>query len=346
MKVLVAGSFESNDSRVQEIELLCGALGEAIVSQGHTLLNGCMSNLDKIVAEAAHRRLMQMQQSGGSTVQLQVTSSPLNHQSLDPDKRIISYVMAGKPPIHNLGKVIRSRLADWELCSETLFIPEQIQMADAVILISGGTEGTFRAANWARIDSKPLLPVAIFGGAAAKIYDQETDCFDKKYAHRIDELDYQELNTLDTDWPNIAMNIVSLAERLTSSKSVVAIMSYSEQNHLEDAYESFQLTCQEFGYQCQRVDDSNTVGRIVPEIIEKIENSAFVIADLTELKTNVFYELGYADGLKKPVVITAKQGTELPFDLADVSTVFWNSQRELKEGLKTKVRLIATEQGR
>jgi nucleoside 2-deoxyribosyltransferase len=34
----------------------------------------------------------------------------------------------------------------------------------------------------------------------------------------------------------------------------------------------------------------------------------------------VFYELGYADGLGKKVVVTAKDGTEPPFDISDVPT--------------------------
>lgn len=88
------------------------------------------------------------------------------------------------------------------------------------------------------------------------------------------------------------MDIVSLSEKLVSSKQVIAIMSYSEQSQLEDAYESFQLVCEEGGYQCQRVDHSNTVGRIVQEIIEKIEYAAFVIADLTELKNQRFLRTG------------------------------------------------------
>lgn len=345
MRILVAGSFESDDPRAAEITAFCQALGVAIISQGHTLLSGCMNNMDMIVAKAAYEQLLQLQHSKIDP-DISTGQTYLNSHSLDPDKRMISYVMAGKKPVHNFGMVVKSRLADWELSNESLYIPEQIQMADALILISGGSEGTYIAANWARISDKPLLPIAIFGGATEKIYNQEISVFDKKYASKISLLDYQTLNTLNTDWPAIAMDIVALSEKLVSSKQVVAIMSYSEQRQLEDAYESFQLVCEEGGYQCQRVDHSNTVGRIVQEIIEKIKYAAFVIADLTELKTNVFYELGYADGLRKPVIITAKEGTELPFDLADISTVFWSSQRELKEGLRTKIGLIAKEQWR
>ena len=75
-------------------------------------------------------------------------------------------------------------------------------------------------------------------------------------------------------------------------------------------------------------------------------DSAFVIADLSELKTNVFYELGYAEGFSKPVVVTAKKGTELPFDVKDVPTIFWDGQRGLKDSLRTKIKLIAQKQGR
>ncbi|MDD5322716.1 MAG: hypothetical protein PHD43_19310 [Methylococcales bacterium] len=343
MKILVAGSFESDDLRADELTAFCQALGVAIISQGHTLLSGCMNNLDMLVAKAAYEQLLQLQPS---KIEPDISNpkTHFNSDSFDPKKRMISYVMSGKKPVHNFGMVVKSRLADWELSNESLYIPEQIQMADALIPISGGSEGTYIAANWARISRKPLLPVAIFGGATEKIYNQELSVFNEKYAGKISELDYQILNTLDTNLPKIAAEIVSLAEKLVLSKQVIAIMSYSEQRQLEDAYESFQLVCEEGGYQCQRVDHSNTVGRIVQEIIEKIEYAAFVIADLTELKTNVFYELGYADGLRKPVIITAKEGTELPFDLADKSTVFWNSQRELKDGLRTKIGLIAKEQ--
>jgi hypothetical protein len=65
--------------------------------------------------------------------------------------------------------------------------------------------------------------------------------------------------------------------------------------------------------------------------------TAFVIADLTELKNNLFFELGYAEGMKKPVVVTAMAGTQLPFDVKDVPTIFWDRQRKLKDDLRAKI---------
>ena len=51
---------------------------------------------------------------------------------------------------------------------------------------------------------------------------------------------------------------------------------------------------------CSRVDETNTADRILRRILEQIERAAFVIVDLTELISNVFFELGFAEGLGKP----------------------------------------------
>jgi hypothetical protein len=34
------------------------------------------------------------------------------------------------------------------------------------------------------------------------------------------------------------------------------------------------------------------------------------------------------------VILTAKQGTELPFDVDDIPTIFWEIQEDLKAGLR------------
>src|SRR5262249_28438059 len=162
----------------------CTALGEEIIKQGHTLLNGCLTPMDHLIAEAAWNYLERSKTS-------------------DPEKRIISYLLINRKPIHNFGTIIHSRLSHWEIDTETFLVPEQIKRADVVIMVAG-FEGTFSAANWARIAEKPVLPVTAFGGAAAKIYQGEFDQFDEKYAPRIEKLDYEELNSAKNDWPKRA----------------------------------------------------------------------------------------------------------------------------------------------
>lgn len=38
--------------------------------------------------------------------------------------------------------------------------------------------------------------------------------------------------------------------------------------------------------------------------------------------------------MSRPVIITAKEGTELPFDIKDTPIVFWSTLNELKQKLQ------------
>lgn len=215
---------------------------------------------------------------------------------------------------------------------------EQLAKADVVVLI-GGYEGTYRAANWAEIARKPLLPFAAFGGAAAKIYQRELKDFDKKYSARINRLEFEQLNSIK-NWAAHATDIVALAEKVAQSRSVLVVMSYADRPDLKDAYGTFQRTCERLKYVCERITEKNTATRILPEILERIRQAAFTIVDLTDLRPNVFYELGYADGLGGKVIVTAKKGTELPFDVKDIPTIIWESQVELEQDLQKRIQSV------
>jgi hypothetical protein len=133
---------------------------------------------------------------------------------------------------------------------------------------------------------------------------------------------------------------------MITSRHVFVIMSFSEDPKLDDAYESFQTICKEFGYECRRVDNASPTGRIVPEIINSIRKAAFIIVDLSESKSNVYYELGFAQGSGRECIVTAYKGTPLPFDVADIPTIFWEGQKQLKDRLREKLSAIALTQGR
>jgi len=321
MRLLVAGGFDANNAEQKDrIHAFAAALGSSIVDHGHVLLNGCRTEFDTCVAEAAYQRLKQI-------------GDP------DPGKRVISYVLSGLTPSHSVGTIIKSQLTDWELNRATFFIPEQLQDADAVILV-GGFEGTNRAANWARIAGKPLLPFTAFGGAAEEIYKQELREFDTKYAGLVERLEYEQLNSVKQNWTEHATDVIALAEKVAHSRSVLVIMSYADREDLEVAYETFEDVTEPLGYKCERVTEENAPGRILPEILERIRRAGFVIVDLTDLRPNVFYELGYADGLGKQVIVTAMEGTELPFDVKDIPVIFWTGRPSLRKGLEKRIAAV------
>jgi hypothetical protein len=111
-------------------------------------------------------------------------------------------------------------------------------------------------------------------------------------------------------------------------------------------YAAIQRVCTAFDYDAKRVDESNLSKRIIPEITRQLKQSAFVIADVTEDKANVYYELGFTDGIGKEVILTAKHGTKLPFDINDVPVIFWKSFVEFEKQLRKRVEQIGAWQGR
>ena len=139
---------------------------------------------------------------------------------------------------------------------------------------------------------------------------------------------------------------MSLAARAITSKHVFVAMSFANDPKFDDAFESIQAVCHDFHYKARRISNAEAIDRIVPEIISGIKKSAFVIVDVTEERPNVYYELGFAQGAGKRVIVTAMKGTTLPFDISDIAVIFWDGQKQLKDRLKERIEAIAVTQGR
>ena len=306
-------------------------MGREIVSRGHILIGGCRTGLDAVVAKAG--------------------AEAAAEQKLEQRRLIRSWVTKTTTPSHNVGEILRSQLVDWSRVPKGFVFPEPVHEADVVILI-GGWDGTHYAASWARLANKPLVPVAALGLAAAEIFQDEMANFERKYATRLTQEEFGTLNRLLTDFEpepiaNFAKEVVSLAERMITPTEVFVIMSFAEKGHLKDAYNTFKRVCDANGFRAFKVDQHfDARQRIVPSIISSIRRSAFVIADLTEPKPNVYYELGYAQALGKDILTTAQESTLLPFDVFDIPTHFWDSQDTLERKLQVEIERIAERFGR
>jgi hypothetical protein len=296
-------------------------LGIEIVSQGHVLLNGCRSSLDQDITAAAQEWLAR--------------------NGRDPKRQIVSYRLRTDEPIHSFGTIRYSALLDWNMNHAELCVPEQIELADATIFVAGA-EGTFWARNWAFFARKPILGVPRFGGAGETIYLQEL----KRLRDTLPAVaeDYETLNSLTLDISGFAKDVISLAERMVAPREVFVIMSFKRE--FVDVFASCKEVCREFKLEAERTDESTSSERITPRIEKGIRRSAFVIADVSESSPNVFYEIGYAVGLGKDVIVTAKEGTKLPFDIGDVPTIFWAVQDDLKVKLRSRLAGRASATGR
>lgn len=332
-RILVAGGLPRDESDPEfgtELNAarqeFAAALGRKIIERGHVLLGGCRTTLDAIVARSA--------------------AEAAREKKLEPRRAVRSWVTASTSLSHSEGEIIRSAVSDWKHVPRGYTFPEPIHEADVVILLAGW-DGTQYAATWARLANKPLVPVASFGLAAAEIFRDEMANFERRYAAQVPSDEYQTLDRVLSDYTpatiqGFAADVVALAERMIMPSEVFIVMSFAEVGHLHDAHDTFVRVCQAHGLRAYRTDTTaERHPRIIPAIANGIRRSAFVIADVTEPKPNVYYELGYAQALDKKVILTARAGTELPFDIFDVPTIFWESQRQLAEGLERELQRLA-----
>jgi len=88
-----------------------------------------------------------------------------------------------------------------------------------------------------------------------------------------------------------------------------------------------------------RADEDNQPGMITDKLINDLFDSDLVIADLSELNPNAFYELGIRHAAAKPTIHMAAAGTKLPFDNLGHRAIFfelndWNSIEQAKTSLR------------
>jgi hypothetical protein len=119
-------------------------------------------------------------------------------------------------------------------------------------------------------------------------------------------------------------------------KSVFVAMPFAEE--FDDVYQfGIYATIRRCGYICERVDQSAFVGNIMDSIMDGIKNAQFVIADLSLEKPNVYLEVGYALGMNRPVILIARDGQRLHFDLCAYKCLFYRTIGKLAETLEKTV---------
>jgi len=325
MNIYVGGSLRGVPRYPNRCRRFVKQLGEQIIERGHTLLTGCRGSLDEAVARAAFEKIM----AGDG--------QESNHQRRR--RQLISYVLEeDKDAEKEFGyELTQSMRKDWELTHPFLIPPEQIDNADVTIFVAG-SKGTFLAANWARIAQKPILGVAQFGGAGQDIFERERDKFIERYEHLVSAREFDMLRTVTKNVEILVNDVIDLCDYIITPKKVFAIMSFD--GEYEEVYKSYVEVCDDFKFKATRTDKTRSGSRIVPEILDGIRGSAFVMADVSEGSENVFYEIGFAEGLGRPVIVTAKKGTELPFDIADVPVEFWSDQEDLKEKIRERIEQV------
>jgi len=65
-------------------------------------------------------------------------------------------------------------------------------------------------------------------------------------------------------------------------------------------------------------------GKIIDQVWTGINSAKVLIAELTDRNPNVFYELGLAHALQKPVVLISSNEKDVPFDLHHIRVIYYD----------------------
>ena len=96
--------------------------------------------------------------------------------------------------------------------------------------------------------------------------------------------------------------------------------------------------CEGLGISAYRASDIYRPGVILQDILQGLDGSNVVIADVTPANPNVFYELGYSHAFKKPVILLAERDTPLPFDISGYRVIFYDNTIGGKSAVETDLR--------
>jgi len=117
------------------------------------------------------------------------------------------------------------------------------------------------------------------------------------------------------------------------------IMMWMDQQHpeLTDVADAVRSVFRSFEIRAVRADDIEHEGLITERVLNEIRTSEFLFADLTGMRPNVYYEVGFAHALGKRVILFRQSGTGIHFDLAGYNCPEYENLRDLREKLTKRL---------
>lgn len=137
--------------------------------------------------------------------------------------------------------------------------------------------------------------------------------------------------------------IENLEEPNISSKNI--FVAFNFEKGLSEIFSTYiKQGIEELGLNYVVVNQNTTKHNkaISDEIIAKLKSSRIVIADFTNHRNSVYFEAGFAMGMKIPIVWTCREGhtEDLSFDTRQYPHLVWKDGEDLKEQIMNRIRVI------
>jgi CheY-like chemotaxis protein len=203
--------------------------------------------------------------------------------------------------------------------------------------------------------NQPKLKTIIFSGSKfeeienllKKEFGDETDS--EKLIKEI-ERDYIYKGDISENCILLVINKLNELEQRQEAKLCFVIMPFSATDSCSEAEwtEIFERVIKPaveksgYNYKCERANIH--FGSIIWEILDKLNRSELVLADITDRNANVLYELGVRHALGGPTIAISQDKKNIPFDLLTYpyNIYGWKTEREKKE-FKKEIKSAITE---
>ncbi|RLG32813.1 hypothetical protein DRN98_04765, partial [Methanosarcinales archaeon] len=105
-------------------------------------------------------------------------------------------------------------------------------------------------------------------------------------------------------------------------------------------YLGIQEVVAKMGGVCERADEIEYVGGVIEKIYDSIKTADLIIGEITTPNPNVYYEIGFAHALGKPVILLTKNVGNTPFDLRGYRHVIYSNIVDLRSRLENLLRTL------
>ncbi len=130
-------------------------------------------------------------------------------------------------------------------------------------------------------------------------------------------------------------------DKTYKDRTAFVAMAFDKKADRSPLFLTIKRTLRKLGIVAKRVDEIGGSCSIIDTIKIMIEDAQYLIFDITKERPNVYYELGYAHAAgngPEEVIILAKKGTKLHFDIQSLSVKYYSSYRDLEAILREEIK--------
>ncbi len=229
--------------------------------------------------------------------------------------------------------------AQWNMNSRRM--EAQARYGDILVTL-GGTEGVLYLANLYHAAGKPVVPLNLpitsenagsrklhaFGmasGNSRRLFQIADGGGSHDWINRISFPTRQAV----PDRIRVLVELLESLERPTAFAVRLLDPEHSEYAAVQDFFDTVvqPVLENEFGYRLMVIDGRQAYehARIDEEIFAKLHRASVVVADITGSRPNCFLELGYALGRSLQTIVTARKGSDTPFDITTLAGLRWRT---------------------